>query len=535
MVPSDVHQVKVIVSLLEKFDWRYVNVLYSEGYYGDNAYKAFVNEIDSRKSNFITNDKSKDICVASVFEIKRSYTIGDYKNVVNQLLQGHTKASVVILFVPVYEGLKIIDTAKLLFSTGFFTWIASDAFARSVEELHGLADEMKGSLSINFDVPSVGRFNDYFSNLGPLSSTGNPWLQEFARDHFECDLDQSSPELVNCNDPTLRFADNDYFFPDHLVALVIDAVYTIAHGLHDALQEEPCGQSPNSQCPEHRFCYNLSGLVFEGETGTVKINENGSVAQSYVVHNIQEINGSYEFVPVAFWNLSAPDSMEGELVFDDNSIQWAKDSQPESICSRPCGVGQAPALEQVTCCWVCYNCSDNCIVDSYYKRCTQCAEGTWPDQETRSECLEIIPVHLQFTHELGIILSISSLLGCLACLTVGIIAIKHRAHGAIKAASRELAAIMLMGLMQSYLFIFLYIAQPSSTICYFRGLGWGLCFTLMYAPIVTRTFRILRIFRAGQALRKNPGCVGSKAQVAIVFAIIILHVSKHSWCETKYW
>lgn len=64
----------------------------------------------------------------------------------------------------------------------------------------------------------------------------------------------------------------------------------------------------------------------------------------------------------------------------------------------------------------------------------------------------------------------------------------------IKASGRELSCLLLLGTLASFLMTFAIIARPNTQTCAITRFGIGLCYTLCYAALVTKTNRIHRIF-----------------------------------------
>lgn len=64
----------------------------------------------------------------------------------------------------------------------------------------------------------------------------------------------------------------------------------------------------------------------------------------------------------------------------------------------------------------------------------------------------------------------------------------------IKASGRELSSLLLLGTLVSFLMTFAVVAEPSTETCAITRFGIGICYTLCYAALVTKTNRIHRIF-----------------------------------------
>ena len=70
----------------------------------------------------------------------------------------------------------------------------------------------------------------------------------------------------------------------------------------------------------------------------------------------------------------------------------------------------------------------------------------------------------------------------------------HFNNRIIRAASRELTAVLLIGIFFCYLVPFIYIVKPSLPICGVRRFEIGFGFSSCFSPVLVRTVRIHRIF-----------------------------------------
>nr|7EPE_A Chain A, Metabotropic glutamate receptor 2 [Homo sapiens]7EPF_A Chain A, Metabotropic glutamate receptor 2 [Homo sapiens] len=87
-------------------------------------------------------------------------------------------------------------------------------------------------------------------------------------------------------------------------------------------------------------------------------------------------------------------------------------------------------------------------------------------------------------------------LGALATLFVLGVFVRHNATPVVKASGRELCYILLGGVFLCYCMTFIFIAKPSTAVCTLRRLGLGTAFSVCYSALLTKTYRIARIFGA---------------------------------------
>lgn len=138
-----------------------------------------------------------------------------------------------------------------------------------------------------------------------------------------------------------------------------------------------------------------------------------------------------------------------------------------------------------------------------------------------SECL-LIPVDFVTWHHTG-----SVVVMALACVglffTAWVAGIFIRSHDTpvVKASTRELSYILLIGIALAFSCNFLLVAKPGRVICYMSRIVPGLAFSLMYGALVTRTNRIARILEGSKRIMtKKPRFMSATAQVVITGIII---------------
>ena len=520
-VPTDSVQARVIMELLAYFNWSHVSVVYTKGVYGEQAFEAL---------NKMAN--KYDVCFAKTYEIDEEWSSGNYREMVYEMMM-EIYARIIIVFTPLQEALTILKVARDMKTEGRLTWIAGEAWGKSVNELFPFEEYALGAFSVNIKSSNVERFDEYFQSIGPNSINVNPWIADFWLSELKCNPGKRKSWFKKCP-AEKRFPMSKRYAPERTVSLVYDAVYTYVHAIEEISKNPECKAALASskksyiQCLEGKVRPYLENITFEGETAKVEyLKKFGYTKRHYEIYNLQNGTNGFEWVKIGLWNKTST-----RLEMDNITIQWPpyfKGKKPKSLCSEPCGIGEGMDLLQRRCCWTCKPCADN--EKTYYwstqKRtvCTKCSNGTWPDPQTRKNCNPIIPEYLRWHQPWGIVLAGLAAVGLMCCIIIVIVFATNNSKPLVKASSRELSYFMLISLMLSYAFTYSFLMKPSKSVCYTRTLGIGLCFTLMYAPLFTKTMRIYRIFEAGHAMNRKPTCVSSKSQICIVISIIIVHVS----------
>ncbi len=139
-------------------------------------------------------------------------------------------------------------------------------------------------------------------------------------------------------------------------------------------------------------------------------------------------------------------------------------------------------------------------------------------------CEALVEEYLHWNDPVGLVIVSLTFLGLVLTALTLVLYIINISNPLIKASSRELTGMMFWGIVTSFGCVLAFVMEPSGRVCMTRFLGVALCFTLLYAPLLTKTIRIYRIFEAGKHMIRKPSCVSSRSQMAIVLSIILIHV-----------
>merc|ERR1719225_1212074 len=98
----------------------------------------------------------------------------------------------------------------------------------------------------------------------------------------------------------------------------------------------------------------------------------------------------------------------------------------------------------------------------------------------------------------------------------------------VRASGRELSYVLIGGLLLCYGITFILLQKPNNWICGIQEFMIGLCFSIVYGALLTKTNRIYRIFNASKHSAQKPTLISPKSQLiicsGIVFAQVIINV-----------
>ena len=498
-VPPDIFQVQAIVDIILHFGWDYIAVVHSIDSYGiQGAQQIYAKTI------------ADEICVAFFVPISVSPNNEELDDLIEKL-HHHDKLKVIVIFAAnqvafaVFKHLKSSDLPRDI------TWLASDGISADLID-HDFRT-VAGGLFMDFYSQEVSEFEDYIRQQDPSSDTLSPWLSEYCGCQFgNCTDSDISVKQCLSNLP-------EGFSASHVIVPVIDAVYTYAIALDNYLK---------SNCPSESVCViddvdsdtlldYLRNVSYIGQSGHVRFDDNGDPLGKYVIKNLQFVDGTYEFVQIGVWNSHNSSS---RWTIEENSIQFPDGSNkiPTATCKAQCPPRSYSVPLEMKCCWGCQICSPNeIIVNSTF--CKACPRAHWPN-DNYTACEFIHPSHLDWRSPLLISIITLDLVAIILCGLTLIGMWIYRKHIIIKATSRELSAVNLLGLFLALLTPFPYLSVPDTVSCTAGELCLMIAFCLIFAPTTLKVNRIYRIFDAGKKSVRAPGFVSPRYQMILVAVIV---------------
>ncbi|XP_072521746.1 metabotropic glutamate receptor 7 isoform X2 [Salminus brasiliensis] len=510
VVPPDSFQAQAMVDIVKAMGWNYVSTVASEGSYGEKGVEAFMQ----------ISREAGGICIAQSLKIPHDHKQADFDKIIRMLLDTR-QARAVIMFAYDEDIREILNASKRADQVGHFLWIGSDSWGAKNSPIHGLEDAAVGAITILPKRATIAGFDAYFTSRTLENNRRNVWFAEFWEENFNCKLMSSSKKEDTSRKCTgqERIGTDSKYEQEGKVQFVIDAVYAMAHALHN-MQKDLCPEH-SGVCPDmevaggKKLLKYIRNVNFNGSAGTsVTFNQNGDAPGRYDLFQYQiNNNSSPGYRVIGQWTET--------LQLNIEDMQWPNGEVdiPGSVCSQPCKMGQRKkTVKGMPCCWHCEPC-DGYQYQYDETTCKLCSYNMRPNPN-RTGCDPIPIVKLEWHSPWAVIPVFLAMLGIIATIFVMATFIRYNDTPIVRASGRELSYVLLTGIFLCYIITFVMIAKPDVAVCSFRRIFLGLGMCISYAALLTKTNRIYRIFEEGKKSVTPPRLISPTSQLAITSSLI---------------
>ncbi|XP_028302704.1 metabotropic glutamate receptor 4-like isoform X2 [Gouania willdenowi] len=508
VVPPDTYQAQAMVDIVKAMRWNYVSTVASEGNYGESGVDAF-----------IQRSREDGVCISQSVKIPREPKPGEFDKVIRRLRE-NPNARVIIIFANEDDIRRLLQAAKKANQTGHFIWVGSDSWGSKISPVVQQEEMAEGAVTILPKRQSIRGFDRYFISRTLENNRRNIWFAEFWENNFNCKLSRHAVKkgsgLKKCTNLERIGKDSNYE-QEGKVQFVIDAVYSMAHALHNMHQELCPGTvglcAKMDTINGTHLLKHIRRLNFAGIAGNpVLFNENGDAPGRYEIYQYQIRNRTAEYKIIGHWT--------DQLNLDVHTMQWPGGALqiPTSICSLPCQPGERKKIVKgIPCCWHCERCDGyQYQADTY--TCKMCRFDSRPNHN-HTGCVPIPIVKLEWSSPWAVIPVLIAVFGIAATLFVVVTFIRYNDTPIVKASGRELSYVLLTGIFLCYATTFLMISAPDVGICSLRRIFLGLGMSISYAALLTKTNRIYRIFEQGAMSVSAPRFISPASQLVITFTL----------------
>ncbi|KAK3539406.1 hypothetical protein QTP70_006469 [Hemibagrus guttatus] len=471
-------------------------------------------------------DRSGGLCIAQSMKIPRDPKPGEFDKIIKRLMET-PNARGIIIFANEDDIKKVLEAAKRANLTGHFKFVGSDSWGAKSAPILDNEEVAEGAVTILPKRASVEGFDQYFTSRSLENNRRNIWFAEFWEDDFKCKLTRPGikldPGKKKCTGKERISRDSPYE-QEGKVQFVIDAVYAMAHALHNMHQD---------LCPGATgLCAKMDPLEGRLLLSYIRsVNFNGSAGTSVLFNENGDAPGRYDIFQYQFSNTSSPGykvigQWTNHLRINVEEMQWSGGENfiPPSVCSFPCQPGERKKMVKgVPCCWHCELC------DGYQYQvgeltCEMCPFDMRPTVN-HTFCVPTPIIKLDWHSPWAVVPMFLAILGIAATLSVVIIFVRFNDTPIVRASGRELSYVLLTGIFLIYLITFLMITEPNTAVCALRRLLLGLGMCITYSAMLTKTNRIYRIFEQGKKSVTPPKFISPTSQLVITFILVSFQTS----------
>ena len=453
----------------------------------------------------------------------------DYEYIV-KLLQEYSEAKVITLFLEhsvLYTFFHQMEMHDMFHN---HIWFGTDT-------IHSLTkNKFEGIFTLAYPVSSaIKELRDALESWSPLTDPENPWVYEMWQNLYNCAWHQSRQTSRWCGD----FLNTTYPIMGRTNSYhlrMIDSVMVYAKALHNLIYDN-CkdmfqkidGDVLNSCIKGDQLLSYMKRTRFNGSSGKIRFDANGNVMGAILYQQRQRIGGHIQMVTVGKWSKTSNNAIRiyteklKWFVTRDSANVISTKMVPTSLCSLPCSSREQIIPKVLPCCWECRPCRNHEHVTGNGTECEPCEEYTWPSTDG-TKCQVMEPEYIRWSDPIAACFIALSLFGLLGSISTLAFFIKHKGHKLVRASSRELMAITIFGIILAYLTVFMFIAEPSNTIC-ILSLYNLVSISIIYIPVLLKCNRVYRIFSIKKTGQTMIHCISQRSQIALVLSMITFMVS----------
>ena len=489
-VPPDNIQAAAMYQLALRFDWTLVSVIHSNDPYGSYAAREF------RKLSIENNES---VCIDFDASLDVSFTEDQYRKIAFRFVRD-SQANVVAIFSAVTVAVQFLKALENTTTQRKYLFFASDTITDSASTIKRFNRVLSGMFAFYPHSEPFAEFETFYRTVTLSNNERNrKWYEEECV-HLYKERCQGNSSVGR--DPG--------YVPDVSGSLLVDAIYSFAHGI-DRYLKENCAQpvvwnrttktcqGQNRTLTRELLLEYVQMSNFQSPTGFhVMFDKNGSRESAYSIFNLQRNNTNGYIFPI----VGSYDPVNNNIQINTSNVQFGPfldRGRLQSQC-RVCDPGSVFMPVQGSCCGICQPCRGNTSTNSSNgtsaSTCSACGQQQWGNNPLNgsTSCEPLDESFISYSDVWGAIIIVLSIWGLLlvilVCIGMGI----FWNTPVVKSSGREQMVVLLIGLICCFLLPYFYIIKPSLGICIVRRLGVSFCFSLVFGALLVKLIRIARIF-----------------------------------------
>ncbi|KAM4038594.1 extracellular calcium-sensing receptor-like [Anomaloglossus baeobatrachus] len=519
---SDNKQARALAALVAYMGWNWVGLLSLNEKYGIVGSQVLKEEL-----------QRLGVCLAYHETFGPTTPLKKLNNIADLVVQSSAKVVIIFSRDPFIHPLMALLLEK---DNAEHIWLGTEGWSNSPYLASKKISKMlTGTLALCLHEMGIPGLKEYLLGLRPSTSLPQDiFFESFWEIAHGCRWPNKNSDAENgtvwCTgeEKLTRFTGMEYEFNEfdfRTHYLVYNAVYAVAHALHDLIFCSS-GQDQNGKCgietviAPWQIVRSLKNVHFRNLMGEeMYFDSSGNPPTDYDVVNWQRNpDGSVNFVTVGRYNIR--NSQEKELMINITAIRWIFGEQeiPRSVCSESCSPGfrKAAQIGQSMCCFDCVPCSEGEISDQIDSRnCFSCQEEMWPNAN-KTKCIPKVIEFLSYCEPLGITLTATVIICSLVTVSILCVFIKYKETAIVKANNRDLTYLLLTSLSLSFLCSLLFIGEPQKLTCRFRQGAFGVVFVLSVSCVLAKTIMVVIAFRATKPGSNMRSWMGPKVPASAI-------------------
>ncbi|XP_062604143.1 uncharacterized protein LOC134265959 [Saccostrea cucullata] len=236
--PDD-KQALAMINIVKSLNSTYIQIMYSEGRYGEGGRNATVRVAKDMK-----------ICIANEIKVREN----DYTKIRDNL-QKTPYATVVLLFLGYHVVKDVMSELHERINPWSYLFIGSDEFGSRQDIIDGKF-KLEGTISLSLQMkPLTGtsKFESYLHDrLADLNNEVNPWTQEYFEQKNACFMPGSfnKRSAKQCAGVQEEYNNQDYQ-PEVWTAFAINAMFSLLQGTNKSFADL-CGSQSSNLCQRYR-------------------------------------------------------------------------------------------------------------------------------------------------------------------------------------------------------------------------------------------------------------------------------------------
>ncbi|XP_076092126.1 uncharacterized protein LOC143063697 [Mytilus galloprovincialis] len=234
--PDD-KQAKAMIKIIQTMQSNYIQVVYSEGTYGEGGRDAIRKEAQLAK-----------ICIRNEIVVMEGEV---YYQILNKLRE-NPSAKIVIMFLRSHVVDLVTSAINEKMDYGEFMFIGSEAWGYRPDQFQE-KKKLVGSITLALRMAENENFTSYLGDLNVYTNTHDPWLREYTEKKFDCYFNTSFDKTSEnpCNE-NLRLTDAPSFKQEIWTPFALNAMLVLLSGTSDAFNDL-CGSGSPSLCDQFRL------------------------------------------------------------------------------------------------------------------------------------------------------------------------------------------------------------------------------------------------------------------------------------------